>query len=181
MVVTAYADGMLILWDVETGQEVRRFIGHTNGVEGVVFSHDGQKILSSGYDLTAILWDVSTGSIIRRFTNHTGAVFQVRFSPDDRFVLSGSGDGTTLWWNVETGDVIRRYSNAGVYQPAFGPDGRTVFVGFRGESPELWRIDDMLDELLEWTQENRYIPELTCEQRELYRVLPLCDDDNQSQ
>jgi WD40 repeat protein len=46
------------LWDAETGQELRRFIGHTAGVENVVFSPDGKYLLSGSDDGTAMLWDV---------------------------------------------------------------------------------------------------------------------------
>jgi hypothetical protein len=30
---------------------------------------------------------------------------------------------------------------------------------------------------LEWIRANRYIPELTCNQRELYRLEPLCESE----
>jgi WD40 repeat protein len=42
----------------ETGQELRRFIGHTAGVENVAFSLDGKHILTGSDDGTAMLWDV---------------------------------------------------------------------------------------------------------------------------
>jgi hypothetical protein len=45
------------------------------------------------------------------------------------------------------------------------------------ENLALWRIDTSLDELLAWTRANRYIPELTCAQRALYRLEPLCPED----
>ncbi len=59
--------------------------------------------------------------------------------------------------------------------PDFSPDGHEVLVGFQGGRVERWRIDRTLEELLNWTKANRYIPELTCEQRELYLVEPLCE------
>jgi WD40 repeat protein/serine/threonine protein kinase len=173
-ILTAMPDGVLILWDVETGQEIQRYERHTVGAEGVVFTPDGQRALSSGWDSTAILWDVSTGKLLRQFTHHTGAVFQTQLTPDGRYAFSGSGDGTTTLWDIETGDVFRRYPMAGIYMSAFSPDGRDAFVGFTDGSLALWRIDLTLDDLLTWTRANRYIPELTCDQRALYRLEPLC-------
>ena len=39
-----------------------------------------------------------------------------------------------------------------------------------------WQIEDLpLEELIEWTYANRYVRELTCEERETYRIAPLCD------
>ena len=44
------------LWDVQTGEEVRRFTGHTNKVRDVAFSPDGKYILTASDDGTARLW-----------------------------------------------------------------------------------------------------------------------------
>ena len=52
-------------------------------------------------------------------------------------------------------------------------DGRHALAGYRDGTLEMWRIDSTLEELMSWTEANRYIPELTCEQRELYNVEPL--------
>jgi hypothetical protein len=33
-----------------------------------------------------------------------------------------------------------------------------------------------LDELLDWVAANRYVRELTCDERELYQIEPLCEE-----
>ena len=114
--------------------------------------------------------------LIHRFTNHVSAVGQVRFSPDSSHILGGSIEGTGSLWDVERGEVMRRYNNDGFIRvPDFSPDGRYAFVGFQGGRLEIWRIDTTLEELLAWTKANRYIPELTCDQRALYNIEPLCE------
>ena len=92
-------------------------------------------------------------------------------------MLGGSGDGTNSLWDVETGEEIRRYGNGFVIKPVFNADGSQALAGYRNGAVELWRIDATLEQLLEWTQANRYIPELTCNQRELYRIEPLCESE----
>ena len=56
----------LILWDINTGDILRRFEGHSDRIYAVAFSPDGQTALSASRDGTAILWDVSlySGGII---------------------------------------------------------------------------------------------------------------------
>jgi WD40 repeat protein len=44
------------LWNVQTGEEVRRFIGHSNQVRDIDFSPDGKYILTASNDNTARLW-----------------------------------------------------------------------------------------------------------------------------
>jgi WD40 repeat protein/serine/threonine protein kinase len=175
-IYASHASGPIIGWDVESGEVVQELVGHNGvGAMGIVFSDDGQRLVSGGYDGQAILWDVQTGNILRRFNNHAGDVGQVRFSPDETLLLGGSLDGTNSLWRIETGEVIRRYGGGFVISPNFSPDGRHAVVGYQDGAVELWRIDLTLDELLTWTRNNRYIPELTCEQRELYRIEPLCE------
>jgi WD40 repeat protein/serine/threonine protein kinase len=176
-VLVGYQAGPILLWDVETGAEIGQWVGHNSAPIGITFSPDGQKVASGGGDHQVILWDKETGSIIRRFTNHVGSIGQIDFTPDGHLMLGGSGDGTNSLWDVETGEQIRRYGNGRVRMPVFNADGSQALAGFENGAVELWRMDTTLAELLEWTQANRYIPELTCNQRALYKLEPLCTEE----
>ena len=165
------------LLDVGNGAEIQQLVGvgHSGDVRDITFSKDGQRLVSGGLDSQIILWDMGTGNILRRFSAHTGGIEQIQFSPDETLLLSGSLSGNNSLWQVDTGEEIRRYSGGFVFSPHFTPDGNRAVVGYLDGRVELWRIDTTLDELLTWVRNNRYIRELTCEQRELYRVEPLCD------
>ena len=52
-------DDTVRLWDVETGEELHRFEGHTSRVESVTFSPDGKRALSGSNDKTLRLWQLS--------------------------------------------------------------------------------------------------------------------------
>src|SRR5262245_42350984 len=47
---SASADGTVRLWDVATGQEIRRFRGHQGEVLSVTFAPDGRTLASAGND-----------------------------------------------------------------------------------------------------------------------------------
>ena len=89
----------MILWDVETGKQVRTLEGHKRTVLGVAFSPDG-RLLASGAGEKVILWDVETGKQARTLEGHTWTVIGVAFSPDGRLLASGSWDGTVILWGV---------------------------------------------------------------------------------
>jgi WD40 repeat protein len=175
-VLAGYGKGPIFMWDVETGEQIGQLVGHVDsGATGLTVSADGQTVVSGGWDHQAILWDIESGSIVRRFTNHVGPIGQIAFSPDERLLLGGSADGTNSLWEVESGEEIRRYGNGFVIKPVFNADGSQALAGFHDGAVELWRMDTTLDELLDWTRANRYIPELTCNQRAFYRIEPLCE------
>lgn len=82
------------LREVESGKELRRFKGHTDGIRNLAFSPDGRHLLTGSFDKSMRLWDVETGEEVRRFNGHTHWVFGVAFSCDGRHAVSASWDKT---------------------------------------------------------------------------------------
>ena len=94
------------MWDVATGEHLNILEGHTDSVESVAFSPDGETVASGSSDNTIRLWDVATGAELRTLRGHTDSVESVAFSPPDGETLaSGSGDRTVLLWNLPPTDV----------------------------------------------------------------------------
>jgi WD40 repeat protein len=99
----------------------------------------------------------------------------VAFSPDGRRALFTSGLSTLAIWDVATGQELRRFDTGGAltYSATFSPDGKSVLAGTTDTTLRLWRVDE-LPQLLAYVQEQRYLPALSCAQRERYQLPPLC-------
>jgi WD40 repeat protein len=135
----------------------------------VAFSPDGKTVVSGSYDKTLRVWDVASGQSLRTLEGHGESVDAVAFSPDGKTVVSGSSDSTLRVWDVATGQSLPMLTGhtGAVYAVAFSSDGKTVVSGSHDGTLRVWPIL-RLNELIDWSLANRYVPELTEEQRQHY-------------
>jgi hypothetical protein len=54
-----WVDRSVSLWEVATGRERARFLGHRSGVLSLAFSPDGRRLASGSNDTTILIWDVT--------------------------------------------------------------------------------------------------------------------------
>jgi hypothetical protein len=57
--VTGDGHRTIRLWEVATGQERGRLLGHEDVIGSVSFSPDGRRLVSSSYDTTGLVWDLT--------------------------------------------------------------------------------------------------------------------------
>jgi len=181
---TAY-NKRIILWDVSTGREIRRFaLPNTtffSPMLDVAFGPEDRTILASvAGDL--YLWGVETGALLSRFSGHSTIVYSVDISSDGKYVLSGSDNGEVFLWDFSTSELLYRLPahTQPVMSVKFSPDGKYAYSISTDGLLTQWKIpvQQTLPELLEWIQANRYVRPLTCEERQQYRVEPLCDQES---
>lgn len=111
--LTGGMTGMIKLWDIASGKEMKAYHAHPGlfGVYSASFSPDGKYILSAGGDAIIKLFDISTGKEMRQFIGHSDQnqrtnIFEAVFSPDGKHILSGGSDAAVRLWDVSTGDEI---------------------------------------------------------------------------
>ena len=182
--LTGAEDRSMILWDTATGAEIRRFEGHRDAVYWVAISPDGTTALSGSADRQIILWDLATGQPIRYFQGHSLPIHTVAYSPDGRTIVSGSEDKTIRLWDIKTGAEIFRFEgHSSTVQNVLylrneprilsrGSDGSLILWQFPPAKADLQHLD--INSLVEWTKANRYVRDLTCDERRQYNVEPLC-------
>src|SRR5439155_235727 len=93
-------DKTVRVWDVATGAELGKFLGHEDTTWGlaVTFSHEGRLVASgAGGDRTVRLWDAASGKPLAVLDAHEGDVRRAVFSPKDKYLLTAGEDGLRLW------------------------------------------------------------------------------------
>lgn len=102
ILITGSYDRTVRVWNMETGQEVHRLLGHTRAVRALQF--DECKLVTGSMDRTLRLWNWRTGQCIRTLEGHTAGVVCLSF--DSNILVSGSVDKTVKVWNFRTGDCF---------------------------------------------------------------------------
>ncbi len=172
-VLSGLEDGRLIVWSSVSGSQdnTREFTGHSARITSIEFSPDGTRLLTSSNDRAIILWDYESGSLIRRFSGHRGAVNDVRFNLDGSEILSGGDDTRVILWDVETANEIQRFSeqDTPITSVAFINDGLIALSGALDGSI-VKREFDTVGGLERWVEDNRYIPVLSCNERQRFNL-----------
>jgi WD40 repeat protein len=135
-------DFSIRVFDVDGGQIINHFSGHTQDVNSVVFLPGDQQILSASDDQTLRLWSLQTGEEIRRFEGHTEGICQVGITQDGKYAVSGSEDKTVRVWHLSTGKEVKCFEGhtGGVRAIAVSPVGPFALSGSRDMTLRLWRL-----------------------------------------
>ncbi len=144
-VATGGQDGVVRLWDVATGNEIRELTGHTAEVNAVAFSPtDNSLVASASGDGTLRIWNTATGTLRTTLRGHTAGVLAVAFSPDGTVLASGSVDKDVRLWRVPSGEPLMTLSGHRwlVVALAFSPDSSILASGSWDNSVRLWDVDD---------------------------------------
>ena len=84
---------------------VARLEGHDGPIASIRFSHDGQRIVTTGTDDKAYIWSIATGQCLMPYRGrspfHHG--LWAEFAPDDHAVVLTSDNWPALVWNADTG------------------------------------------------------------------------------
>ncbi|HLX95358.1 MAG TPA: protein kinase [Verrucomicrobiae bacterium] len=136
------ANGMIRVWNAETGQLLQTFNGPMPPIRNAILSSGGTYLaISEERDHFVYLFNCADGSE-RHLTGHIDFVSGLSFSPDGQTLATGSMDGTIRLWNVANGDTLASLSGhmEEVTDVAFSPDGRTLASLGHNEAIKLWHL-----------------------------------------
>jgi len=108
----------------------------------IVYSADGQKILSASSDGTITEWDVASGDSLQIYEGHTHTVNSAVYSGGGQKILSASSDGTIKEWDVASGICLRTYQGhtGGVNSAVYSADGRKILSASRDKTIKEWDV-----------------------------------------
>jgi WD40 repeat protein/tetratricopeptide (TPR) repeat protein len=134
-------DGIITLWDVVSGRELRKLSGNMSAWTRIEFSTDRKMIAVSDLGLIK-LWDISSGRELQTLSASANGIYSITFSPDNRMLASGLDNGNIQLWEVTSGREVRTLSghSAGVSSIVFSPDGKVLASGSNDATIKFWDV-----------------------------------------
>jgi len=125
-IATGDDDGVVIIWDAQTGEAEQRMQAGPEKVWSLSFAADGARLAGGSGSGWIRVWDATTGALLRTWEEEEqqGEVAWVQFSPvNNSIVATVFADDITLR-DVDSGETLRTFRGRDF--AVFSPDGRTI-------------------------------------------------------
>jgi len=123
--VSGSLQGLVCIWDLSRGSEVRRF---PSGSSRLAVSLDGRTLAYISNRTTVCLVEMETGKQVREWSVDGSYVSAISFSPNGRFLATRAG--AICLWQVDTGRALARLSVLPFGNAlSFSPDSKTLALG----------------------------------------------------
>ncbi len=140
-------DGVLRVWDLETGRELQRFSGHSGAAQTVAFAGNGKTLVTGGADGTS---RVRTLSTVRLVSADAGKIYDAAWLADGkRLAVVGDGGRVGLWsldGKAPAGKPFTTGSSSALRCVAVRRDGRQLAAGGDSRSQVktvyVWNVAD---------------------------------------
>jgi len=130
----------LKMYEADTKEIVRDFIGHTDVIASIRIAND--QLLSASWDGSIRLWSISTGLMTKKFMGHRGAAHIAIFGPDGKTIYSAGADRKIRVWDMASAKVIRTFDGhrAEVTTLLFSPDNQMLISHSVDGSIKFWDL-----------------------------------------
>lgn len=136
-------DGILILWDLETGKALKIIKGPTERIQNLCIDAKTKLVLSSYGDIS-ILWDLETGLQLKSFKpNENGTFNALGMTPDGKRALFEQWKGTLILWDLYSCQlltVLVGHSDI-INAISITQDGRYALSGSSDKTCIFWNLE----------------------------------------
>jgi eukaryotic-like serine/threonine-protein kinase len=114
------------VWDLKSGGNPLVLKGHSNSIDDLAFSPDGEVLASVSNDRLLKLWRPATGEQVYSIVAHRDGIETVAFSPDGRTIATAGEDRQVKLWHTATGQPLGSLpkEERDIWQVQFSGDGR---------------------------------------------------------
>ncbi|KAK3939540.1 WD40-repeat-containing domain protein [Diplogelasinospora grovesii] len=92
--------GQLLVWEWQSESYILKQQGHFDAMNSLVYSPDGQRIVTTADDGKIKVWDIESGFCVVTFTEHTSGVTACEFAKKGNVLFTSSLDGSIRAWDL---------------------------------------------------------------------------------
>jgi WD40 repeat protein len=126
----------------EAASEILKGSGHQYDIESLVFSRDGQTLISSSLYNKIHVWNMKTKQLTRTIDTGKNGATTLVISPDGKNIYTGNltDSGVIQVWNIKTGKLIRRLNShkTGITALKLTADGKILIAAAKDTTIKLW-------------------------------------------
>lgn len=128
------------IYDIGGSRMLSVLQGHTDEINSVQFSPNGENIITGSRDNTAKIWDTDSGKLLIELKGHRNYVINAQFSSDGKKVITASGDKTAKIWDTNSGNLLveligHQYD---LITAEFSPDASKVVTTSWDNNAKVW-------------------------------------------
>lgn len=92
--------GQLLVWEWQSESYILKQQGHFDSMNALVYTPDGQRVITAADDGKIKVWDTDSGFCIVTFTEHTSGVTAAQFTKKGNVLFTASLDGSVRAWDL---------------------------------------------------------------------------------
>jgi WD40 repeat protein len=143
--------GMIKIWNVDTGNEVRTIESGKKKVKAFAVTPDGKRLVAVVSDSPSIwhspigeesfqVWDLESGAKLREFTFQTASSESMALTAEGTILVTGSANGVLHVMDTESGKelAILPGHRSSVDSLAYSSDGKLLASGSTDQTIRIW-------------------------------------------
>ena len=129
----------LVLWNLATGEEIQRLVGHNAPLSDALFVENGATQQAISVDLSGqvLIWDLGTGEIQQEFTVLGGQHIRLSIDNQAHYLLVTTNAnpfqaGAMVLWDMTTHTEVQSYAPTenGFWEAHLTPDATRIIVSY---------------------------------------------------
>ncbi len=138
--VTVSWDKSVKLWNLDTGEFVRDMASiHTDGLNAVVYSRDGNSVFSAGKDGILAQFATQDGHLIRTFAQLSTAMWSLTTTQNE--IIAGGLDNFVRRWSIDSGQLTAdpmKFDHLLIGSLSATPDGKIFLAATNKPFLQVW-------------------------------------------
>jgi len=143
--ITGSGDQKVIHWNLNTGDKVHEWFGHSGDVATMSLAPDQSCFITGSVDRTIKLWDLRDPKDCKQtFWGHASDINAVAFHPSGQAFVSASEDKTSRLWDIRSDQQVAEFkaptANSAFTACGLSKSGRHLFSGSDDNQIHIWDI-----------------------------------------